>query len=147
MAQEKEKTIFPGDFATPKDLLRLAEEYKKAASLLMEMGKSGKPLSRAPYRLVAIHAIELYLNTFLLKSGYDAAGIRSLKHDLGKRAQIALENKLILKKKTFEHIKSLSQNREYLVTRYEPEMPSMSQVNRLEATLKELAEKVAEEKK
>lgn len=52
---------YPGELATASDVRLLADHYRKTAHLLQQMGRPGDPLSRAPFRLAAIHAIELYL--------------------------------------------------------------------------------------
>ena len=131
---------YPGHLATPTALLELAEEYRYAALQIAELGRKGDPISRAPYRLVAIHAVELYLNAMLLHAGHKPADIRGLKHDLAARTEIALAGGLVLRKRTAEHLKKLASSREYLVSRYGPELSSsLSQVNRLAATLDEIA--------
>ncbi len=49
----------------------------------------------------------------------------------------------MLRKLTAAHLQTLSANREYLITRYGPELAaSASQINRLTATLDEVAKKV-----
>ncbi len=120
----------------------LADEYRCAAEALFQTGRPRQPLSRAPYRLVAIHAVELYLNAFLLAAGHPCKTVRGLQHDLAARTQLALDAKLGLRKRTMEHLFRLSQTREYLITRYDPEAPAGSELNRLAATLTEVAEKV-----
>lgn len=134
--------FYPGETATPRQVLLLANEYRRAAEALMQIGRRREPLSRAPYRLVAIHAIELYLNALLLASGHPSARLRGLHHDLAARSDFALDFKLNLRKRTLAHLHRLSNNREYLVTRYDPEASASSQLNRLAATLTEVAEKV-----
>lgn len=67
--------------------------------------------------MVAIHAIELYLNAFLLHSGHDAAQIREFRHNLAARADLAVELGLALRKRTREHLHTMSQSREFLITR------------------------------
>jgi|TARA_R100000501_G_scaffold14778_1_gene26817 hypothetical protein len=133
---------YPGDGASALDVLRLAEEYRSAANLLRTDGQRGKPLSYAPFRLVAIHAAELYLTAFLLNQGDPASSLRSLGHDLAARAQLAESHGLKLKKRTAAHLWELKEKREYLVTRYDANAGPLSQVNRLSATLEELATKV-----
>jgi hypothetical protein len=134
---------YPGELASPLQIHELAEEYRNAATLLLQLGRSGKPLSRAPFRLSAIHAIELYLTALLLHHGHSPNQIRKMHHDLAARTERTLEAGLRLRTKTANHLRSLSQNREYLVTRYDPEPAATpSQINRLTATLEEVAEKV-----
>jgi hypothetical protein len=121
----------------------LADEYLLAAELLMQRGRPGEPLSRAPARLCAIHAIELYLNAFLLDRGVSHAQVRAQMHNLADRTELALAHGLVLRKLTREHLVKMTDDREYLVSRYGPEMSAtLSQVNRLMATLNELAKKV-----
>lgn len=135
---------YPGDLATPRQVFDLAEEYRKASHALLQLGRPGKPLTRAPFRLTAVHAIELYLNALLLQRGHAPNQIRGLQHDLWARAELATAAGLLLRKRTAAHLRSLSRSREYLVTRYGPEMvATVSQTNRLTATLDEVAKKVA----
>ncbi len=135
---------YPGDLATPEQICLLAEEYRKAAHKLLELGRPKQPLSLAPFRLSAIHAIELYLNVFLMRKGIGSNSIRGMQHNLKARTDLAKENGLILKSRTLAHLHALADTREYLVTRYGPELcSSVSQINRLVATLEEVATKVA----
>ncbi|MER9545693.1 hypothetical protein NKI72_27205 [Mesorhizobium sp. M0437] len=140
---EIEERKYPGELASPLQVHELAEEYRKAATMLLRLGRPGKPLTRAPFRLSAIHAIELYLTALLLHRGRSPNQIRKMQHDLSARTELALEAGLRLRAKTAQHLHSLSQNREYLVTRYGPELAATaSQINRLTATLDEVAAKV-----
>lgn len=140
----EDHTPYPGDLAGPAELLKLAEEYRQAALVVAGLGRRGAPLSLAPYRLNAIHAVELYLNALLLHAGLPSSRIRGLQHDLATRTELAVENGLMLRQRTAAHLKAMGSSREYLVTRYGPELTStLSQVNRLAATLDEVAAKVA----
>lgn len=135
---------YPGELATAQQVYALAEEYRKASEILLPLGQRGKPLTRAPFRLTAIHSIELFLSAFLLQRGLTPKRIRELQHDLTTRAELAVSEGLRLRKRTLDHLSTLSANREYLVTRYGPELASTtSQVNRLTATLEEVARKVS----
>ena len=134
---------YPGELATAKDIRLLADHYRKAAHLLQPMGQPGDPLSRAPFRLAAIHAIELYLNALLLHRGLDPRQIRGMQHDLALRAQLANSSGLHLRARTAAHLRTVAEQREYLATRYGPGSPhAPSQINRLAATLDEVARKV-----
>jgi hypothetical protein len=137
--------IYPGTMASPVELRLLAEEYRVAAHALRQLGRPGEPWSRAPFRLLAIHAIELYLNALLLHRGREPRQVRSLQHDMAKRAELARGAGLRLRSKTAGHLAALGHNREYLVTRYEPEPQGASELNRLVATLDEVAIKVTAE--
>ena len=133
---------YPGESATDKQILRLAEVYRKAAHVLLKQEPRGDPLSLAPCRLLAIHAIELYLNALLLHKGHKASDIRGMQHSLAERSKHAIASGLKLRKRTADHLAAMEENREYLVTRYSPEMTAtVSQINRLTATLEEVANK------
>lgn len=133
---------YPGEFARPGDLLDLAEEYRKAAHQLAQLGRRRAPLSRAPYRLNAIHAVELYLSAILLHLGHRPSRIRGLQHDLAARADLAIASGLLLRRRTANHLKAMSGAREYVVSRYCTETTAtVSQINRLAATLDEVASK------
>lgn len=107
------------------------------------LGRKGDALSRAPFRLAAIHAVELYLSALLLHAGHEPGRVRALQHDLAARADLSIKLGLKLRKRTANHLKTMATAREYLVTRYGPELSgSLSQVNRLSATLEEVATKV-----
>lgn len=135
---------YPGEAASAQQLLQLANEYRTAAHTLLAQGKAKQPLSWTPCRLSAIHAIELYFNALLVDKGMEPAQVRNLKHCLSQRAKLAVANGIRLKKKTSAHLIDMTSNRELLVTRYGAEMPaSMSEINRLMATLKEVGKKVS----
>lgn len=141
---DKGSQSYPGELAAPHMIRRLADEYRSAAHVLLPHGRRGDPVSRAPYRFAAIHAIELYLNAFLLKQGHEPRVVRGMQHHLSDRTRLAIESGLRLRKRTEAHLHAMTGNREYLVTRYGPEMTATaSQINRLTATLDEVAKKVS----
>lgn len=135
---------YPGEDASAAQLLALAEQYRVAAHLLLkQQSRPKEPLSRAPFHLTAIHAIELYLNALLMHVGMKAAAIRGMQHNLSLRTKAAVTKGLVLRKRTATHLETISGNREYLASRYGAEMTSSpSQINRLTATLDEVAAKV-----
>jgi len=135
---------YPGDTASIHEILGLASQYRMAAILLGERSPRGQPLSHIPRRFLALHSIELYLNVFLLAKGIlDPASVRGLQHNIGERSRMASDAGLNLRKRTAEHLETLTSKREYLITRYGPEMTAaLSQVNRVMATLEELSQKV-----
>lgn len=136
-------SIYPGEAASPSEVFALAEEYRLAAQSLVKMGRPRQPLSRAPGRLCAIHAIELYLNAYLLSRGMSPQEIRTHLHDLQGRSERARASGLILRKRTNEHLTKMTEEREYLISRYGPEMATtLSEINRVMATLEEVAKKV-----
>ena len=134
--------LYPGELATAEQILRLADEYRNAAEHLLTLGRRGDPLSRAPYRLSAIHAIELYLNALLLHAKHSPAQIRGMQHNLSRRIELAIAKGLRLRKRTEAHLLAMTSSREYLATRYDAEMRmTTSQINRLTATLNEVSGK------
>ncbi|PAX07945.1 hypothetical protein [Sphingomonas lenta] len=134
---------YPGQTATPAQLCSLADEYRLAAKALAPLGRSGDPRSRSPFRLVALQAIELYLNAALIHYGHDAVLIRGLQHDMAKRAELVAAG-LRLRRRTAGHLVQLGKRREYLLARYDPSSGTLlSEVNRVTATLDEVARKVA----
>jgi len=135
---------YPGEQAGPISLRLLADQYRRAAVLLRDNGQRGHPMSWAPFRLTAVQAIELYLTAFLLHRGSSAVEVRRMGHHLGLRAEAAAIAGLQLRKRTHDHLISLSASREYLVTRYCPDgLETASQINRLAATLAEVTHKTA----
>ncbi|WP_233790205.1 hypothetical protein [Rhizobium dioscoreae] len=131
---------YAGSPASVRDILNLATQYQDAANRL---GKGSSKPSHLPLRLLALHAIELYLNAFLLAKGVDPATIRSFRPDLSQRSRIASEAGLVLRKRTMAHLAALSSSNEYHVSRYAPDRTStLSQVTRVMATLDELSRKV-----
>lgn len=134
---------YPGESVTADQLLNLAETYRRAARLLLAQMERGAPVSQAPFRLAAIHAIELYLNALLRHGGLEASRIRSLQHRLRERGELAIGYRLQLRNRTAAHLAAIDAAREYLGARYDPHMgASASQLNRLTATLEEIARKV-----
>jgi len=140
---EPSESSYPGSHSTPDALIRLADEFRDAAKVIEKLGRPGDPVSRAPFRLNAIHAIELYLNALLLHAGHESGLVRGLQHDLAIRADLASQVGLLLRQRTLAHLHTLASTREYLLSRYAPEAHrTLSQLNRLSATLDEVATKV-----
>ena len=134
---------YPGANAGPTDIILLAEEYRSAAGVLMANARAGEPLSRAPARLCAIHAIELYLNALLLHAGARPQEVRAQLHDLAERAERAQALGIVFRERTRAHLHDLMDKREYLVSRYGPDVTTRrSEANRLMPTLEEVASKV-----
>ena len=136
---------YPGTNASAAEILALANAYREAALWLFENGPRGSSLKRAPFRLCAIHAVELYFNADLLTNGMAPQEVRAHMHNLTVRARLALESGMVLDGRTAEHLQKLTDNREYLVNRYGPELlAACSNPTRLKATLEEIAEIVTQ---
>lgn len=136
---------YPGDHASPYDINRLADFYRDAAHRSSGSIQMGDPLSAGPMRLLAIHSIELNLSAYLLLQGSTWSAIRKMGHDLVARLECAMGNGLVLRQRTAAHIRAIARDREYLVARYGPDcLSTASQLNRLLATLEEVARKVSQ---
>jgi hypothetical protein len=121
----------------------MADAYAAAARELLAPGRRSDPVAQAPGRLLALHATELYLSAWLRRAGESGRQVRARQHDLAGRAQAALALGLGLRRRTACHLARANDLREYLVVRYEPDgLADLSQVNRLLATLEEVAHKV-----
>lgn len=122
----------------------LAIEYHGAVVALGKLGRRGAPLSWAPCRWAALHAIELYLHAFLCDSGLSPATRRATKHDLGLLAGHAANAGLRLRKRTISHLQAATERREYLFSRYHPGVCQASPLNQLAATLQDVATKATQ---
>lgn len=137
---DQNQNAYPGSKASIGQMLDLANAYYDAATTLFKKAQKKEPLSYAPARLCCIHAIELYLNVFLRHEGVLPEQIRARMHNLADPAFVA---RLKLKNKTARHLESMTEKREYLISRYGPEqIAEHSQLNRLLATLVEIATKI-----
>ena len=135
--------FYPAELATAQETLNLANNYRRAAQSLQRPGEERPTHLRAPYRLVAIHAVELYLNALLSFRGVAAPQIRGFQHNLADRAKLVGDHGVLLRAATLEHLQMLTQSREYRRARYDGEKRvKLSELDRSEATLKEVADKV-----
>lgn len=134
--------VYPGESSSAPELVALADEFRRSSELIAKSMKARKANSTAPFRLLCIHAIELYLNAYLRNAGQPAPTIRGMQHNLAARLELTDASGLILRQKTRMHLTAISANREYVASRYEPAAVTLSQVNRLQATLEEVRNKV-----
>ncbi len=133
---------YPGSNASKWQILDLAHEYYHAANTLFQKAQREAPLSYAPARMCCIHAIELYLNAFLRHQGIPPEQIRARMHNL---ADPLFVERLKLKARTARHLEAMTEKREYLISRYAPELiTEHSELNRLLATLVEVMMKVGQ---
>lgn len=136
--------VYPGSEATVSELLELAGNYHRAAESLRARDDRRDRTSSAPVRFCAVHAVETYLNAFLVFHGADRKEVRSLQHDLVKRTEMAAARGLCLRKRTRSHLLQVTGLREHLVVRYGPErMKGLPDLNRTFATLEEVGKKVS----
>lgn len=134
---------YPGSNATAHDFFRLAAEYQRAADALIATHRPKHPLSQAPYRQVAIHAIELYLGALLVCEGLKPCDLRAFHHDLSARTGHERAAGIKLRKRTTQQLTELSDRREYLISRYGADRSDkVSPINQIDATLKDVRKKV-----
>jgi hypothetical protein len=134
--------VYPGSATTALQLKELALHYADAACIFEKLPSAPKGLALVPFRLLAIHAIELTFDALLIHNNVKAEEIRAMHHDLHARLVMAETFGLKLRVKTVKHISDLTANREYLVHRYDPIGSLQSgQLNRLIATLREVSKK------
>jgi hypothetical protein len=133
---------YPGSETTALQLKELAMHYADAACVFEKLPHTPKGLALVPFRLLAIHAIELTFNAVLVHNSVKAEEIRAMHHDLRAHMVMAETFGLKLRPKTVKHICDLTANREYLVHRYDPaESLRAGHLNRLIATLREVSKK------
>ena len=131
---------YPGSVTSAEEILDLASAYCEAAKTLFDAAHKGSAVSYAPARLCAIHATELFLNAFLRQQGVCPSQIRGRLHNL---EVCEFQQVLQLRKKTARHLKDMTDRREYLISRYAPDLMSqLTEINRLTATLTEIQMKV-----
>lgn len=136
-----DQQTYPGSQADPLQVFELAEAYYDAAISLFAASTKGQELRYAPARLCSIHAIELYLNAYLRNAGEPPEQVRARLHNLADERFVA---ELKLRKKTAEHLQAMTERREYLISRYAPELTSQhTELNRLQATLEKVRKKTA----
>lgn len=133
---------YPGEAANAQQLLDLAEEFRRAAEVLRGNHRKRAVVSSAPFRLSAIHALELYLSAVLRASGLDPVDLRRLGHGLAQRVVMAESVGLQLKVRTRAQLMELETKREYLTSRYDPIGLDRTQLNRIESALNQVASKV-----
>lgn len=135
---------YPGEAESPAAIFRLAEAYRAAALRLWEERDRAEPLSAIPYRLLAVHAVELYLNAFLLARGHAPEGLRGMQHDLSKRVLAAQQAGLPLRTRMVASAALLTAGREYLQARYVTKAgPGRAPPNQIGALLDEVRTKVS----
>jgi hypothetical protein len=134
---------YPGAAAAADEVRRLADEYREAFLALRATCRKGHRVSYLPARFCALHAIELYLGSFLRHQGVPAKEVRGKNHDLSALAAEAQAKGLALTGKRMKCLARVSAHREYLLYRYEPSAPpTLEQINSIEKTLEDIASAV-----
>ncbi len=142
MMDQTPTATYPGTATSIPEIMDLAAQYHQAAAVLVlnaeQVGGPG-PVRYGPARFCAIHAVELCLNAFLRLEGAPPKAVRARMHNL---ADDRFVTTIGLRRKTAQHLHSLTAQREYLIARYAPDLlAQQSQLNRMMATLVEVQAK------
>ncbi len=136
-------TPYPGSETDPRKLFELAGTYRLAFDTLCDQMQKGPGGLHSPASFCGIHAIELYLQALLRMDGVCPVEARGFRHRLSDIAAHPSVAALALRKRTRDHLCSITQSREYLVVRYAPDLKAeRSQRNQIEASLEDLARKI-----
>ncbi|NGP16539.1 hypothetical protein [Devosia aurantiaca] len=100
--------------ATPYGIFLLADDYLSAASAVMDHARIGP----APVRLLAFHAAELFLKTYMRSAGQTIEALRSLGHDLEAMIEGAQSLGLILPPQVLAQSRKLTRKNDYVRVRY-----------------------------
>lgn len=100
--------------ATPYGIFLLADDYRRAAKLAAAELRIGP----APVRLLAYHASELFLKTYMRSSGETIVDLREMGHDLGRMMERATALGLALPSGMLKKAKKLAQKNDYVRARY-----------------------------
>ena len=132
---------YPGADARADEVIRLANHYRGAANDLLRLVEEKGARRIAPCRLCAVHAIELYLNAFLLKLGIPQADPRQRPRP--RRARGAGQRRRSRAPAADgDPPGDDDASPRASVLRYDPGMAEVAPLNRLWATLDEIARKV-----
>lgn len=100
--------------ATPYGIFLLADEYLRAAKSAVDQ----RGLSKGPTRLLAYHACELFLKTYLRSHGSLIAELRAFQHQLPEMASAAMRKGLKPKAGTLRRLKKIDDVNDYVRVRY-----------------------------
>ncbi len=101
--------------ATPYGIFCLADEYLMAAKSIPSDGRSS---TKAPARLLAFHAGELFLKTYLRFHGEAVSQLRSYGHNLGEMHEAAKSYGLDLSNKVLQQLEKSVRGNDYVRIRY-----------------------------
>ena len=136
-------TSYPGADARVEEVIRLANHYRGAANDLLRLAAGEGARAGSPRAGSAPSTPSSSTSTpSCSKLGHPPERIRDSRHDLAARAALANAGGLGLRRRTAIHLAAMTQGREYLVLRYDPGMAELAPLNRLWATLDEIARKV-----
>lgn len=101
--------------ATPVGIFMLADEYLEAAEHSAKYAKGG---TNGPARLLAYHACELFLKTYLRSHGEKVVTLRDYGHDLSTMLDAALKYGLSPSEMITNHIAVATRRKDYVRVRY-----------------------------
>ncbi len=101
--------------ATPSHIFILGDEYLEAA----KRSRNHSPNhTNGPARLLAYHACELYLKTYLRYHGELIPELRAYQHDLAKMLDAACAHGLVPEKLIVQHLSVAQRKNDYVQVRY-----------------------------
>lgn len=101
--------------ATPFGIFMLADEYLEAAKHSAKNAKGG---TNGPARLLAYHACELFLKTYLRSHGETVTALRDYGHELAAMLDASLKYGLSPSETITNHIAVATQRKDYVRVRY-----------------------------
>ncbi len=124
--------------ATPLGIFQLADEFLEAARAAQVQSYSA---TQGPTRLLAYHACELYLKTFLRSHGNSVEQLRKFQHDLSAMTKAACALGLVPTTETLRTVGAVVADNEYVRARYlvspAPGTPTAKIALRLAADIRE----------
>jgi hypothetical protein len=102
------------DGLTAIGLFHLADDYLRGAQSLADIAS----LARGPARLLGIHAIELYLKSFLRSRGHTHERLASARHELTTVVEGAKAAGLQVSEHMMDRIERIAGTRAYVTARY-----------------------------
>lgn len=101
------------DGTTAFGLFGLADDCLNAARTVSPVLRSSGPI-----RLLCLHACELFLKTYLRKTGSTHPEMRALGHDLARHADLAIERGLALSNARRNDLRAATESHTYVDVRY-----------------------------
>jgi len=130
------------DDASPADLIRLADQFGKAADKALRSVKRGDDESRGAFRVSALRAIDLALSAALIHNGHSRYAVRAMQTNLHRRAILVATYHIVLDGQSLKHLYTLNHDRPYHRSRYDQQVGGNENTDALAATLRDVLLKV-----
>lgn len=110
------KQTLPGGTMTPFGIFLLGQSYEEAGHAVVEHHRN--PFSDHPARFVFLHAIEMYLRSYLRLQGCMPEDLRAYLHDITRMSEDAIAKGMILGERVATYIAAAGVERDYVKVRY-----------------------------